>query len=340
MFIGIGLFCAGVLMRVYTWAASSETPISVSVWTESLNEVLIAWELRVSPYNIQDKLVHRLTDTKYTLDMRMYSFSWKEMEQLLKNLASMWIGVRRIGENKPFGWSDKNFIKLRWRLEEYGIKVIDDEKIDSEFNHAKAIILDDEKFLISTGNFTFSSISKNREYWFIWSNVWVVQSLKNIFEKDFTGKRLKNTDIHLSLIVCPLNCRQTIQDKIAWANVSIDISTQYLQDEKILSLLKKRAEEIPVRILVWFWQDAWRLDEFDMWVAKVLPDPYLHTKNILIDGSLLLHGSINLSQNSLDNNREIGIMIDDPKVIQTFTRSFEWDRERWVNVRDWEFSSW
>gem|GEM_PF-4382194 len=32
--------------------------------------------------------------------------------------------------------------------------------------------------------------------------------------------------------------------------MSIDISTQYLQDEKILSLLKKRAEEIPVRILV------------------------------------------------------------------------------------------
>jgi len=33
--------------------------------------------------------------------------------------------------------------------------------------------------------------------------------------------------------------------------------------------------------------------------------PYLHTKMILIDDEILLLGSMNLSANSLDNNREI-----------------------------------
>lgn len=33
--------------------------------------------------------------------------------------------------------------------------------------------------------------------------------------------------------------------------------------------------------------------------------PYVHTKMILIDKKILLLGSMNLSANSLDNNREI-----------------------------------
>lgn len=70
---------------------------------------------------------------------------------------------------------------------------------------------------------------------------------------------------------------------------------------------------------------------------KILPEPYLHTKNILVDGSILIHGSMNLSQNSLDNNREIGIMIDDPDVIDTFARQFEKDWNAGVGYHTWEF---
>jgi phosphatidylserine/phosphatidylglycerophosphate/cardiolipin synthase-like enzyme len=43
---------------------------------------------------------------------------------------------------------------------------------------------------------------------------------------------------------------------------------------------------------------------------------------ILIDGKYLLLGSMNLSDNSLDNNREIWIMLLDPGLIQTFLSGF------------------
>ena len=35
--------------------------------------------------------------------------------------------------------------------------------------------------------------------------------------------------------------------------------------------------------------------------------PYLHAKSILIDGEKSMIGSINLTQNGIDNNREISL---------------------------------
>jgi phosphatidylserine/phosphatidylglycerophosphate/cardiolipin synthase-like enzyme len=43
---------------------------------------------------------------------------------------------------------------------------------------------------------------------------------------------------------------------------------------------------------------------------------------ILVDGTYLLLGSMNLSENSLDNNREIWIMLLDSSLIQQFEDGF------------------
>ena len=56
--------------------------------------------------------------------------------------------------------------------------------------------------------------------------------------------------------------------------------------------------------------------------------PYLHTKMILIDDEILLLGSMNLSANSLDNNREIWILLNDPDLIWEFKKTFAQDWEK------------
>jgi phosphatidylserine/phosphatidylglycerophosphate/cardiolipin synthase-like enzyme len=48
---------------------------------------------------------------------------------------------------------------------------------------------------------------------------------------------------------------------------------------------------------------------------------------ILIDHKILLLGSMNLSDNSLDNNREIWILLIDPIIIDEFATQFYTDRE-------------
>jgi phosphatidylserine/phosphatidylglycerophosphate/cardiolipin synthase-like enzyme len=43
---------------------------------------------------------------------------------------------------------------------------------------------------------------------------------------------------------------------------------------------------------------------------------------IVVDGKYLLLGSMNLSDNSLDNNREIWVMLLEPSLIQQFLSGF------------------
>jgi phosphatidylserine/phosphatidylglycerophosphate/cardiolipin synthase-like enzyme len=50
---------------------------------------------------------------------------------------------------------------------------------------------------------------------------------------------------------------------------------------------------------------------------------------ILIDHKLLLLGSMNLSANSLDKNREIWILLTDPTLISQFSSQFT--KDRWIS---------
>jgi phosphatidylserine/phosphatidylglycerophosphate/cardiolipin synthase-like enzyme len=43
--------------------------------------------------------------------------------------------------------------------------------------------------------------------------------------------------------------------------------------------------------------------------------PYIHAKDIVADGTNAYMGSINFSENSMTNNRELGIVTDDPGVV-------------------------
>jgi len=298
----------------------------------------IEGELWVSPYGIEDKLINRMLASKYSMQMWFYRISRDQAEQVMKNLSRVWVDIAWIGENKPYEWIDKAFLKTAKRMQNAGITVTDDKHLWLNFNHAKVIIADKKRFLLATANLTYSSIRRNREYRFTSDHEWVTQSLVSLFEDDLKWKKTDIDSLDPNLILCPENCRTLITKMIDESKKSLDISVQYLQDKIIRDLLISKAKEIDLRILVWFWQNEWRLNEFPEWVVKILPDPYLHTKNILIDDSLLIHGSMNMSENSLDNNREIGIIISDDSAIRSFSRQFSKDREEGVLFKERNFS--
>ncbi len=56
---------------------------------------------------------------------------------------------------------------------------------------------------------------------------------------------------------------------------------------------------------------------------------YMHAKVIVVDGQRAFVGSENISAASLDQNRELGIIISEPNVLSTLQRTFQ---------RDWEDS--
>ena len=61
--------------------------------------------------------------------------------------------------------------------------------------------------------------------------------------------------------------------------------------------------------------------------VQVKEDPRLsiHTKIIVVDGQKAFVGSENISTPSLDQNRELGIIVSDSGVLQTLQQTFQQD---------------
>ena len=70
------------------------------------------------------------------------------------------------------------------------------------------------------------------------------------------------------------------------------------------------------------------VEYFGPWIARKFMQFYNHTKMILVDDTYLLLGSMNLSDNSLDNNREIGIILLNHEHLHSFREQFMRDREK------------
>jgi phosphatidylserine/phosphatidylglycerophosphate/cardiolipin synthase-like enzyme len=126
--------------------------------------------------------------------------------------------------------------------------------------------------------------------------------------------------------LCPVQCRVVIEDMIESAQYSVDIMTQYIYDDTILWLLKNLDPDIKLRLLLSDSDGNYdTLDYFGDELVTIHDSDagYLHTKTILVDERWLLVWSMNLSSNSLDRNREIGLIITDPDMINYYVNHFE-----------------
>lgn len=57
-------------------------------------------------------------------------------------------------------------------------------------------------------------------------------------------------------------------------------------------------------------------------MVTIQKKPYVHTKLIIVDQEYAIIGSMNLSANALDNNREIGIIVKDKDLIGKLVKGF------------------
>jgi phosphatidylserine/phosphatidylglycerophosphate/cardiolipin synthase-like enzyme len=110
--------------------------------------------------------------------------------------------------------------------------------------------MDQERFIISTANLSYTSMRRNREYWFVSSHPGIVASLNTIFAKDRRGSMILRRDIHPDLLLCPEDCRSKLFSALRDADESIWIAAQYIQDEQLVDLLEHKSESLDVRLLV------------------------------------------------------------------------------------------
>ncbi|APR84330.1 Cardiolipin synthetase [Minicystis rosea] len=201
-----------------------------------------------------------------------------------------------------------------------------------EHTHAKVIIADDTAAVISTGNFVEQQAQGSRNYAAIDRDPEDLASLLAIFDADWD---LRLTDQRCArLVIAPDNARAQITHLFASARHTLDIESMELADDELRNIIAaRRAAGVRVRVVLadprWVSanQDAAAFLAEHGIRARYLTSPGVHAKAAVVDGTTAFIGSINFSYTSLNRNREVGVIVEEPqnvaRIKDTIARDFQ-----------------
>jgi len=269
-----------------------------------------------------------------SLDFRLYNYTFEDMQRRMRQQAAHGVTIQWIIERNQFARTGDWFLALQKQFAwQPSFQLQADDNLHVEFQHAKTFVWE-KHFIIQTANSTYSSFNANREAFFFGEDIGIVATLRALFSADWAGESLYSVKMDPDIVVCPVNCRSRVESLLQQAQQSIVMYEQYIDDPHIQSILvKKHAEGVNMRIILGASEtgNSAATTQFLKTLSssvKFQPKPYVHAKVILIDNQFLLIGSMNISATSLDKNREIGILLLDPKQIRTVLYPFEKDRAK------------
>lgn len=289
--------------------------------------------LETLPNHGDQAVIMALESAQHSIQITMYGFTDKKIASTLIKKQSQGINVQLLIESEPYKAVGENSSIIH-QLKKAGISV---HYTDSKFSltHQKTILIDHERAMILTGNFTYSGIYRQRNFIVTTDDTHVVQNLNDLFEADWNQTHYspsKNT----ALITSPENSWQTLNKLINNAQL-LDIYALELTDKRILhALLTQHAK---IRIIISrstkiFNQKILCQHHVEIHRLKNLHQKKLdqHAKVLLKDygqnNALAYVGSANLSYYSLSKNREVGLLFSDKVALKKLNATFEKD---WKN---------
>ncbi len=281
------------------------------------------------PKDGRKPLLDGVENAQAEIDVEMYLLSDKEIIAALKSAHSRGVKVNILLEEHPFGSPSLNQTTYQ-ALKSSGIAVSWANPTFS-LTHEKVVVIDQKEAFILTQNLTASSFSKNREYDILDTNIQDVAQIEKIFFADAKRQAITSTDTNL--VVSPTNARDVVMSLLKSATKEIAIEMEIIDDSQVIQLLEQKAENIPVEVVLPDFSKtaankntASQLRRHGVQV-RTLSSPYIHAKLIVIDALKAYVGSVNLTTQSMDENRELGIIISQNDIVQKLQTDFQsdWD---------------
>lgn len=298
----------------------------LAVLTLCLTLVLPAWadQLIVEPDMGIAPVKNAILSAEHSLDLIMYGFTDDTLLNALISQQRRGRTVKVILEQSPYKAEKENTKVINafktnqvpWQGSLPGFQLI----------HQKMLIMDGEKAMVMTFNFTRATFKNERNFALVIDNVERVHNLLAMFSADWNRVPIHNRDDHL--IYSPDNSRESLLALINHAKHTILLYTQTLSDYKIAGALANAARKgVQVNILT----SAKLRDKQANYLQRagvmvhISKQYYIHAKVFIIDNKQAVIGSINLTRASLDTNRELSVITDDPAVIKQLNAVFNKD---------------
>lgn len=312
LIFGIVFWLLSSCMREYSDHAMREQ--SPLITFSGALPTFLSWDLSILPdKSALEKLAHSLDIAKKRIWIEIYTWTEKSSIEAVINAHKRGVDVRVILEGNVYmtpriNDNTFNLLKKEW------IEVVYADNARYSFTHAKMWIVDNQ-WCISTGNWSYSTFTKNRDFIYCAEDNALMKNFEEVFLSDFQHiSPYFPVWIDPRLWLSPENMRSWISDELEKSKKNLYIYNQTISDTEILAILEKKSHSgVDVRICQ---ADQWESRE-QQWKSLVkysfksawLKKPYLHAKLILRDDEEIILWSVNFTQNALDNNREFAISL-------------------------------
>ena len=312
------------------------------------------YQVIVEPEQGPQALVNMINQAKEQIQISIYQFmdSSGEESDVVKRLAAISkLGVKVeflindfLHEDFPPDGKEIYKYEIDW-CNKNGIRCTPASSAFT-FTHNKYIIIDGKQVSIMTLNLSqedfdgharnFVVTSKNRK------DVSFVSSLYNIDLLNAENET-KNSPRYIpdDMILSPVNAPERLEEAINSATKTLDIYEMYFSEscpEEIIDAIVHVAKRgVKVRIITnsQFKDSAiviGNMQKQSSNIQAILITPeenfFIHAKVFIIDGSKVVSGSINLSSDSIEDNRELDVIIHEPTAVSPFVKTFEYDWAR------------
>ena len=282
--------------------------------------------LIVLPEDGPDSILDELGAATESIELYVYLLPSDEVLDALADAHQRGVRVRVILEQDPFGGGNSNQepfdrldalgIDVRWASDEF------------TFSHIKSFVVDNRIAAVMTLNLSYTALTANREFAVVTTVPADVAEISRLFEADWSGDRYSP---ELPVVTSPDNSRSVMGELVESAESAIWIYAEVVRDRELRDKLIESAKDgVNVRLLVPTDpadDDVLIYRELIAAGAEVryLRGAYSHAKAILVDGNRVLVGSQNPTMTSIDENRELSLLLSDPAIIARLTSTFESD---------------
>jgi len=271
-------------------------------------------KLIVQPDGGMPPIVNAIKQARKSIDILIFRLDRGEIARALCAAVTRGVVVRALTAHTNRG-GDKSLRKLELQLLEGGVTVSRTAD-DLVRYHGKMMIVDARMLHIYGFNFTALDIGKSRSFGVITRNRRLVQEAAKLFEADFN--RQSYAAGYERFVVSPENARDRLARFITGARRQLLIYDPQLTDDAMLQLLVAKAKAgVDVRVIGKV-EAKW-----DLKGEKL--GRRLHVRAIIRDGSRAFVGSQSLRKLELEKRREVGVIVDDPKIVRQMTTVFEED---------------
>jgi cardiolipin synthase len=311
-------------------------------------ESLITYPIDEQGNYARDVLVQEIKAAKTSIQISIYQIKDAAIINALCERAEAGVQVDIIYEENPYQHAFNKAVKdqgdLLTQIINSPIRLHQrPENLKTAFPkghyHARYIIIDKNRFLLTTGNFDETTFDHCRDFCVVFmkeKHEAIFKALLDLFDRDITNQPISDLPESKALIIGPHNQREKIVSYLEGAQRSVKMYQQFFNDpvirDCVIKLIKEKGIKVEVVMMAYptnyksdpnaETQDALARAGADV---RLMDHLYGHARAVIVDDTFALIGTTQLSPPSLDENREISIIIEGA-VVSKLVEQFKKDQ--------------